>query len=69
VDEFRALEPVLKDPLKQQLAKVSDKLEKMELMEQQFDLFQTEQEILDQMETICDERDRLFSISEELFLR
>ncbi|MGE5394949.1 MAG: hypothetical protein ACM3P1_09395 [Candidatus Saccharibacteria bacterium] len=43
--------------------------EKMELMEQQFRLFQTEQEILDQVETICDERDRLFSISEELFLR
>lgn len=68
-DEYQALESALIDPIELQSAKESYMDEKMELMEQQFRLFQTEQEILDQMEIICDKRDRLFSISEELFLR
>lgn len=68
-DEYQALESALIDPVELQSAKESYMVEKMELMEQQYDLFQTEQDILNYMETICDERDRLFSISEELFLR
>ena len=67
--EYQAVEPNLKDlPLDKEFKKYYG-LEKEQLILQQIDLFEREQQVLTQMEFVCDERDRIFPISAGLFLK
>ena len=67
--EYKAAEPTMKDlPLAIEFKKYYA-LEKEQLILQQIGLFETEQQVLAQMEFVCDERDRIFPISSGLFLK
>ena len=69
VDEFLALVPTLDNsPLAMEIRK-NYAWEKEQLILEQIDLFGYEQTILTQMEFVVDERDRIFPISEGLFLK
>ncbi|HAH25532.1 MAG TPA: hypothetical protein DCL77_17540 [Prolixibacteraceae bacterium] len=69
VDEFWAIEPTFKDHPKSNEIKKAYAFEKEQLILEQIDLFESEQNIMTQMEFVCDERDRIFPISSELFLK
>ena len=67
--EYKAAEPTLKDlPLGIEFKKYYG-LEQEQLILQQIDLLEKEQNVLTQMEFVCNERDRIFPISAGLFLK
>lgn len=70
VAEYNAIEPTLEgSPKGMEINKSYYSFEQQQLIQQQIDLFESEQSILTQMKFVCDERDRLFPISSGLFLR
>lgn len=69
VEQFKEIEPTLNGSPDDLSVKMSYLYEQERLMQEQMLLFKKEQSLLDQMKFICDERDRMFSISSELFLR
>lgn len=68
-EEFKAVEPSLKNTPDGLAVKRSYAKEKERLMRDQMLLFKNEKFVLDQMKDVCDERDRLFLISSGMFLR
>ena len=69
IAEFNAIEHILKGSPKGMEIKNSYAFEQEQLILQQIDLFEREQQVLTQMEFVCDERDRIFPISMGLFLK
>lgn len=69
MEQFKEIEPTLNDSPEDISVKMSYLFEQERLMHEQMLLFKKEQSLLDQMKFICDEKDRILSISSELFLR
>lgn len=69
VAQFKEIEDNLEDTPDGLSVKRTYIFEQERLMHEQMLLFKKEQSLLDQMKFICDERDRMFSISSGLFLR
>jgi len=67
--EYWDNEPTLKDIPNGMEIRQAFAYEQQALIQQQIDLMETEQQILTQMEFVCDERDRIFPISSGLFLK
>jgi len=66
---YRAIEHTLTDHLSGESVKKAFAFEQEQLILQQIDLFESEQGVLTQMEFVCDERDRVFPIATQLFLK
>lgn len=69
VAKYRALEPTLKGRPSEKSVTKAFAIEQQRLILEQIELFGTEQSVLDQMEFVCNERDRIFPISSGLFLK
>lgn len=69
VEQFKEIEPTLEETAEGLAIKRTYFIEQERLMLEQMLLLKREQSLLDQMKYICDERDRMFSISSGLFLR
>lgn len=69
VEQFKEIEPTLEETAEGLAVKRTYFIEQERLMLEQMLLLKKEQSLLDQMKYICDERDRMFSISSGLFLR
>jgi hypothetical protein len=69
VEQYKEIEPNLEDTPEGLSVKRTYLFEQERLMLEQMLLFKKEQSLLDQMKFICDEKDRMFSISSGLFLK
>jgi hypothetical protein len=68
VEQYKEIEPKLEDTPEGLSVKRTYLFEQERLILEQMLLFKKEQSLLDQMKFICDERDRMFSISSGLLL-
>jgi len=69
LDEYKAVKATLAHVPSAESKLNACAYEMMELIHQQIELFEREQLLLEQMQFVCDERDRLFHISASLFLK